>query len=113
MNTSHRIVGTPHHWLVGQRLDTKSNLCPKSVKSLSNVCQKTGKVQGLSSQVQGLSNGCQKSVEFLFNQIGLGQSLDMEIQGLSRQYQMEICQRGSFSISAWTNIGQGSDSRLE
>ena len=27
---------------------------------------------------------CQKSVEFLFNQIGLGQSLDMEIQGLSR-----------------------------
>ena len=33
---------------------------------------------------------CQKSVEFLFNQIGLGQSLDMEIQGLSRQYQMEI-----------------------
>ena len=75
--------GTTDHWLVGQRLDTKSNLCPKSVKSLSNVCRKTGKVQGL-------SNGCLESVKCLSNAKALGQSLDMEIQGLSRQYQMEI-----------------------
>ena len=83
-------VGTLSHWLVGQRLDTKSNLCPISVKALSNVCPITGKVQGLSSQVQDLSNGCLESVEFLSNSKVLGQSSDMEIQELSRHCPIKL-----------------------
>ena len=30
--------GTGNHWLVGQRLDVKSIICPISVKPLSNLC---------------------------------------------------------------------------
>ena len=31
-------IGTGNHWLVGQRLDVKSDVCPISVKPLSNLC---------------------------------------------------------------------------
>ena len=51
-------MGTSYHWLAGQTLDKKSNLCPKSVKALSNVCPVSRKVQGVSRRVMGpeLSN---------------------------------------------------------
>ena len=83
-------TGTPSQWLVGQRLVTKSNLCPNSVKTLSNICILERKVQVLSSQVQGVSSGCLESVEFLSYSKAFGQSLDMEIQDLSRHCPIKI-----------------------
>ena len=57
----HRL--TSDQWLVGQRLDAKSNLRPSPVQFMSNACPKKGLVVGLSrpgpSTVQALSNVCQ------------------------------------------------------
>ena len=82
--------------VVGQTVDRKSSVCPNSVKNLSKVCPIFGKVQALSSQVQGLSSGCLESVEFLSNSKALGQSLDMEIQDLSRHCLINITPRGNY-----------------
>ena len=82
--------------VVGQTVDRKSSVCPNSVKTLSKLCPISGKVQALSSQVQGLSSNCLESVEFLSNSKALGQSLDMEIQDLSRHCLIKITGRGNY-----------------
>ena len=43
--SNERKCGTSVQWLVGQRLDAKSNLCPTPVQSPSNDCPKTGHVE--------------------------------------------------------------------
>ena len=57
------VSGTTCRWLVGQRLDAKSNVCPTTVQSTSIDCPKTGHVESLSRHspdtVRALSNLCQ------------------------------------------------------
>ena len=60
---SSTLLGTGYRWVVGQRLDAKSNLRPMSVQTLSNVCPISGKVHSLSNQVQGLSKVCRNPVQ--------------------------------------------------
>ena len=67
---------------VGQTLDTKSSLCPMSVRILSKVCPMEEKVQGLSSR-------CLTDVEILSKSIIFGQRLDKKIQHLSTGCPME------------------------
>ena len=74
--------GASRRWLVGQRLDSKSKLCPNIVQYTSKVCPIPVKVQGLSSpcptistHVQTLSNVCQDPVQTKF----FGQTLDAKI----------------------------------
>ena len=87
---------------LGQRLDKKSNLCPTSVKTLSNVCPCT-------RFVHMLSNSGTMSVRTLSKSPAYGQRLDKQIQGLSR-----FRQRGSSNLTinswldkVWTNSGCG------
>ena len=78
------IFGTLSHWLVGQRLDVKSNLCPISVQTLSGVCPISGKVQSLSNQVQGLSKACRVPVQFRGSWTVIGHGHPVFIQTLSK-----------------------------
>ena len=87
---------------LGQRLDRKSNLCPTSVKTLSNICPCT-------RFVHMLSNRGTMSVRTLSKSPAFGQRLDKHIQGLSR-----LRQRGSSNLTinswldkVWTNSGCG------
>ena len=96
------ILGAPWRRVVGQSLDEKSSLCPISVKTLSNVCPMTCKVQGLSSC-------CPQSVEILSKPEVTWQTLDMEIQYLSRLCPLEQFKKMNFLTLDifWTNIGHG------
>ena len=85
---------------LGQGLDVKSNLCPMSVKTLSNFCPCT-------RFVRILSNRKTMSVKTLSKAPDVGQWLDKEIQGLSR-----LCQVWSSNLTiiawldkVWTNSG--------
>ena len=125
--------GASRRWLVGQRLDSKSKLCPNIVQYTSKVCPIPVKVQGLSSpcptistHVQTLSNVCQDPVQTKF----FGQTLDAKIQDLSRLCPMKCEERVQYTtvdklqtnfglghsvdklrcyMFEWTNSGQSSD----
>ena len=96
-------VGTPSHWLVGQGLDTKSNVCPISVQTLSNVCPIDGKVQDMSSQIQSLSRVCRDPVQFKGSWTVIGHGNQGYVQTLSKRILLDC-------ISLlWTMTGQTLD----
>ena len=76
---------------LGQGLDVKSNLCPMSVKTLSNFCPCT-------RFVRILSNRKTMSVKTLSKAPDFGQWLDKEIQGLSRLCQVWF---SNLTINSW------------
>ena len=99
----YRFMGTPSHWLVGQGLDTKSNVCPISVQTLSNVCPIDGKVQGMSSQIQSLSRVCKDPVQFKGSWTVIGHGNQGYVQTLSKRILLDC-------ISLlWTMTGQTLD----
>ena len=67
---------------IGQTLDRKSSLCPRSVHTLSRVCPMAKKVQGLSSR-------CLTDVEILSKFMVFRQRLDKKIQHLSTDCPIE------------------------
>ena len=90
-------IGTPYQWLVGQRLDVKSGLCPVLVQAMPNVCPKEGLLQGLSSR-------CLTPVKSLSSLIQVGQTLD--VKPLSHPLSFY---RPQFTIldKVWTNLQLG------
>ena len=98
-----KLNGTPSHWLVGQGLDTKSNVCPISVQTLSNVCPIDGKVQGMSSQIQSLSRVGRDPVQFKGSWTVIGHGNQGYVQTLSKRILLDC-------ISLlWTMTGQTLD----
>ena len=89
----------------GQSLDVKSNLCPMSVKTLSNTCPCTGSVNTLSTRGTMSVKGLSKRAKF-------GQILYMKIQGLSRFFadhlrsdQNFLIRKSLDKLKTWTEFG--------
>ena len=83
-----------------------------SVKTLSNVCPIAGKVQGLSSHIQGLSKVCRAPVQFGGSWTEIGHRNPTFVQILSNK-NLTGEEDSDFLQSldkhwTWTNIGQRS-----
>ena len=91
-------IGTPHQWLVGQRLDVKSSLCPVLAQAMPNVGPKKGLLQGLSSR-------CSTPVKSLSSLIQFGQTLDIKPGARP----LSFYRKPQFTIldKVWTNLQLG------
>ena len=108
-------LGAPCRWLVGHRLDTKSNLSPISVQTLSNLTSLTSrKVQGMSSPCPKLSKVCRVPVQLKgsWKEIGHGnsgfvQTLHCTIR-THEKIQFLTLDKVQTNTGLGTNFGQGS-----